>query len=78
MASKDKSNLYVLGIGASAGGLDALSKFLGQFNGIDFELCVVVVMHLSPKYKSELAAILNKRCKWPVITAEHNQKLEIA
>ncbi|MAQ75072.1 MAG: hypothetical protein CL613_01915 [Aquimarina sp.] len=76
MASKDKSNLYVLGIGASAGGLDALSKFLGQFNGIDFELCVVVVMHLSPKYKSELAAILNKRCKWPVITAEHNQKLE--
>ena len=67
--------LYVVGVGASAGGLDALSKFLKNFNGANADICVVIVMHLSPDYKSQLAPILDKRCKWAVLTAENNMAL---
>ncbi|KKK48370.1 hypothetical protein LCGC14_3145790, partial [marine sediment metagenome] len=68
--------LFVVGVGASAGGLDAISKFLSSFNGVDMEFCVVIVMHLSPDYKSELTSILGKRCKWPVITAENDIEMK--
>lgn len=76
---KDEQNtkdLYVVGMGASAGGLDAISKVLSNFNGGKVDFCVVIVMHLSPKYKSELAAILNKRCKWPVVTVKSDQEMK--
>ncbi len=73
--SKKESKLYVVGVGASAGGLDALTKFLKNFNGANVDICIVIVMHLSPDYKSQLAPILDKRCKWPVITAENNMSL---
>ena len=77
--SKKKADidpLYIAGVGASAGGLDALSKLLSVFNGSESAFCVVVVMHLSPDYKSELASILGKRCKWPVQTITTNLKIE--
>ena len=68
--------LYVVGVGASAGGLDAISKFLSNFNGVTADFCVIIVMHLSPTYKSELTSILTKRCNWPVITVEEISDLE--
>ncbi|WP_179343995.1 CheR family methyltransferase [Winogradskyella ursingii] len=74
-SNKDKE-MFVVGVGASAGGLDALTKFLKNFNEIDVDLCIVIVMHLSPDYKSQLAPILDKRCKWPVISAENNMSLK--
>ena len=74
--NKNEDELYVVGLGASAGGLDAISKFLSNFNGIGGDFCVVIVMHLSPNYKSELTSILSKRCQWPVLTVEHNTKLK--
>ena len=70
------NELYVVGLGASAGGLDAISKFLSNFNGVSAEFCVVIVMHLSPDYKSELTSILAKRCKWPVTTVTNNLLME--
>ncbi|MDX1472302.1 MAG: chemotaxis protein CheB, partial [Flavobacteriaceae bacterium] len=74
--NNQKSDLFVVGVGASAGGIDALSRFLSSFNGVTAEFCVVIVMHLSPDYKSELASILTKRCKWPVKTIEQRTKME--
>ena len=71
----DDKGLYVVGVGASAGGLDALTKFLKNFNGVNSDLCIVIAMHLSPDYKSQLAHILDKRCNWPVISAKHNETL---
>jgi len=81
MNTSNKNNspekpLYVAGVGASAGGLDALSKLLSVFNGSNSEFCVVIVMHLSPDYKSELASILGKRCKWPVETVSNNIEMK--
>ena len=72
---KKKFDMYVVGVGASAGGLDALSKFLKNFNGVQADVCIVIVMHLSPDYKSQLASILDKRCRWPVISAENDMPL---
>ncbi|NND88412.1 MAG: PAS domain-containing protein, partial [Flavobacteriaceae bacterium] len=80
MGTKDdqieKKELYVVGVGTSAGGLDALTKFLINFNGVEADFCVVIVMHLSPDYKSELTAILAKRCKWPVETVQQNMQMK--
>ena len=75
-ANLRRPGAFVVGVGASAGGLDAISKFLGNFSEGNSEFSVVIVMHLSPDYKSELTSILKKRCKWPVVQAENN--LEIA
>ena len=47
----------VIGIGASAGGLEALQQFfdcMPSHNGLSF----VIIQHLSPDYKSLMADIL--------------------
>jgi len=55
----------VVGIGASAGGVEALKAFfsaLPQAPGAVF----VVVVHLAPEHRSELASILSQRVRMPV------------
>lgn len=55
----------VVGIGASAGGIEALSRFLEAMpaeNGMAF----VVVLHLSPKHESNLDKILQAKTRMPV------------
>ena len=55
----------VIGIGASAGGLEALQQFFSCMppnSGLSF----VVVQHLSPDYKSLMADILSKHTEMPV------------
>jgi len=62
-------NHYIVGIGASAGGLEALGIF---FENMPFDsgLSFVVVQHLSPDYKSLMAEILSKKTKMKVLQAE--------
>ncbi|GHB73349.1 CheR family methyltransferase [Persicitalea jodogahamensis] len=67
---------YVMGVGASAGGLNALSRLLASFNGTTHSFCVIVVQHLSPDYKSELTSILSRRCKWPVEEIENGCSIQ--
>lgn len=69
-------HVYVVGVGASAGGLDALQNMLSTFNGHTHNFCLVIIQHLSPEYKSELTAILGKKSRWPVVTAEDNLQVE--
>src|SRR5215208_4427546 len=47
----------VVGIGASAGGIEALQVFF-QHMPADSGMAFVVVLHLSPNFDSNLAAIL--------------------
>lgn len=56
---------YVVGIGASAGGIAALQKF---FAGVDPDggLAYVVILHLSPEYESRLAEVLQTTSRLPV------------
>ncbi|HEY0789501.1 MAG TPA: chemotaxis protein CheB [Chthoniobacterales bacterium] len=62
----DHLPFYVVGLGASAGGLDALNTFFSAMppaSGMAF----VVVQHLSPDYKSQLVALLKRRTSMPVV-----------
>lgn len=56
----------VVGIGASAGGLQALLKFFEHMPS-DSGMAFVVIMHLSPKYTSAADRILQNVTKMPVI-----------
>ncbi len=60
---------FVVGVGASAGGLEAIEAFFStmpESNNLGF----VVVQHLSPDYKSLMVEILSKRTPLPVHRAE--------
>ena len=56
---------YIVGIGASAGGLEAIEMFFKNMSP-DSGLAFVVVQHLSPDYKSLMAELLSKHTKMPV------------
>jgi len=60
---------FVVGVGASAGGLEALGKLFSSMPA-DSGLSFVVVQHLSPDYKSFMVELLSKRTTVPVLRAE--------
>src|SRR5580658_5771323 len=65
----------VVGIGASAGGLPAISEFLGSVpsdNGMAF----VFIQHLPPDRDSMLVEILGKRARFPVEQVEEGMDLK--
>jgi two-component system CheB/CheR fusion protein len=55
----------VVGIGASAGGLQALQAFFGELPD-DSGAAFVVIVHLDPQSRSELPNILGARTRMPV------------
>ena len=65
----------VVGIGASAGGLEALQQFFQNMPS-DSGLGFVVVQHLSPDYKSLMADILKKYTEMDVVQAEDGMLVE--
>jgi len=56
---------YIVGIGASAGGLEALESFFKKMSP-NSGLAFVVVQHLSPDYKSLMVELLSKHTEMPV------------
>ena len=58
----------VVGIGASAGGLDAFKSFFSNMSA-DTGMAFVLVQHLAPDYKSMLADLLGKATVMDVIEA---------
>lgn len=66
---------FVVGIGASAGGLEALQQFfccVPSNSGLSF----VVIQHLAPDYKSLMADILGKYTEMTVIQAQDGVLVE--
>lgn len=66
---------YVVGVGASAGGLEALEKFfasLPEESGMSF----VVVQHLSPDFKSHMDQLLRRVTKLNVRVVEDGMSVE--
>ena len=60
----------IVGIGSSAGGLDALQKLFGAMppeSGFAF----VVVAHLDPTHESQLAELIARRTTIPVNEMEN-------
>jgi two-component system CheB/CheR fusion protein len=60
----------VVGFGASAGGLEAFTSVLKHL-GNNLGMAYVLVMHLSPKYKSSLREILQTKTKMKVHTVRN-------
>jgi two-component system CheB/CheR fusion protein len=71
--AKDKS-FPVVGIGASAGGLEAVTQLLKPLPG-DTGLAFVLVQHLDPTHESALTSILARATAMPVVEARNNMKL---
>lgn len=66
---------YYVGIGASAGGLEAIEAFFSRMPE-DSGMAFVVVQHLSPDYKSLMVELLSKRTPMPVQRAEDNMAVQ--
>lgn len=65
----------MVGIGGSAGSLQALQAFFSAVPA-DTKLVFVVIVHLSPTHESTLAEILARETKMRVLRAEDLQKVE--
>jgi two-component system CheB/CheR fusion protein len=65
----------LVGIGASAGGLEALEGFL-RTAPVDAGLTFIVVQHLSPDHKSHMVELLAKHSPMRIVLAEHQMRLE--
>lgn len=67
--------MHVIGIGASAGGIEALGQFFDAMPS-DSGCAFVVVLHLDPKRESELAHILGTHTAMPVAQVEDGMRIE--
>jgi len=65
---------YVVGVGASAGGLDALERLLANVPP-ELPLAFVIAQHLSPEHKSMMAELLRKKTRLAVAEAYENAPL---
>ncbi|MFO7767174.1 MAG: chemotaxis protein CheB [Pelovirga sp.] len=65
----------IVGIGASAGGLEAIETFF-EAMPVDSGIAFVVVQHLSPDYKSLMVELLSRKTDIPVQRAEDGMRVE--
>ncbi len=65
----------VVGIGASAGGLDAIEKFFSNMPS-DSGIAFVIIMHFDPTSKSVMVEILKRYTKMDVSQAEDGIKIK--
>ena len=72
---KRKKDLYVVGIGASAGGLKALQDLFDAIPN-NTGMAFVIVQHLSPDFKSLMPELLSKHTCMPIHTAKDKQSLK--
>ena len=66
---------HIVGIGASAGGLDSLERLFGHLP-TDTGMGFVVLQHLSPDFKSLMDELLSRRTSMPIRQAEHDLAVE--
>lgn len=65
----------VVGIGASAGGLEAIQAFF-QAMPADSGMAFVVIQHLSPDHKSLMVELLSRKTAMPVCRAEEGMMVQ--
>ncbi len=67
--------LFVVGIGASAGGLDALERFFDNLRQAS-RMAIVIVQHLSPDFKSLMDELLARHTRLPIHLVEDGMLVE--
>lgn len=65
---------WVVVVGASAGGLEALQRFFGRLR-LPSNAAFVVVQHLAPDHRSLMSELLNPHCALPVTEARDGETL---
>ncbi len=65
----------IVGLGASAGGLEALEVFFSNTPS-NSNMAFIVIQHLSPKHKSIMSSLLAKSTQMPVNEIESGMKIE--
>ena len=65
----------VVGVGASAGGLEAFTELLSHLPD-DTGMAFVLIQHLDPKHDSHLTELLSKACKMPVSEVKGETRAE--
>ena len=73
--SEQDDNFFVVGIGASAGGIGALQTFFDHVPD-DSKMAFVVIQHLDPEYESDLSAILQRHTGIPAEQVSDRTHLE--
>jgi chemotaxis response regulator CheB len=68
------SNFDVVGIGASAGGIEALLELLPRFPK-NFPATILVDQHVRADHKNILAELLAKKCEMSVRSPENEETL---
>ena len=67
--------LPIVGIGASAGGLEALERFFTNLS-VEIDIAFVVIQHMSPHYKSSMGELLARKTPLRVIELQEDQPVE--
>ena len=73
--TSQSNNFFIVAIGASAGGLQALESFFSNLPDHP-NAAFVVVQHLSPDYKSMMTEILQRKTAMPVMPIEDGMEIE--
>jgi len=73
--SDQKDDFLVVGLGASAGGIQALKHFFAEVPE-DSGIAYVVILHMSPEHESKLAEILQSTSLIPVTQVSARLKVE--
>ncbi|MBV6625261.1 MAG: response regulator [Rivularia sp. (in: Bacteria)] len=73
--SEQEQNFFVVGIGASAGGLRALEEFF-EHMPTDNSAAFVVIQHLSPDFKSLMKELLERRTRMAIYRVTQGMELQ--
>lgn len=66
----------VVGVGASAGGLEAFTEFIDALDD-KLGLAVVLILHLPPQHESAVADILSRHTAMPVQEVAHGMQVQV-
>ncbi len=66
---------FIVGLGASAGGIEAVSSLLAALPK-DLNIIYAVIQHLSPTHRSVLTKLLGRETGMPVLEVESDAKLQ--
>src|SRR3970040_2208381 len=69
------NSFYVVGIGSSAGGLEALEKFFGKMTE-NSGMAFIVVSHLDPHHVSIMPELIQKSTRMKIFQAQDGMKVE--
>jgi two-component system CheB/CheR fusion protein len=74
-ARKARGSFSIVGVGASAGGLEAFTQLL-QNLPVETGMAFVLVQHLDPEHKSALTQLLARATSLPVVEITNDQRVQ--